>query len=47
MSSETLFPLAQKELDERERFDWLRLSRSEMIGPRTFLSLLDRERTCE
>ena len=27
-------------LDDRQRFDWLRLIRSEGIGPRTFLSLL-------
>jgi DNA processing protein len=38
-------PLAQgaaAELTEAERFDWLRLARSENIGPRTFHSLLSR-----
>jgi DNA processing protein len=29
-------------LSERERFDWLRLIRSENVGPRTFRSLLQR-----
>ena len=29
-------------LDERERFDWLRLLRCDNIGPRTFRVLLDR-----
>jgi len=29
-------------LSDRERFDWLRLSRSENVGPRTFATLLKR-----
>jgi DNA processing protein len=31
-----------RSLDERERFDWLRLLRCENIGPRTFQYLLNR-----
>ena len=29
-------------LDARSRFDWLRLIRSENVGPRTFRTLLNR-----
>ena len=29
-------------LDDRQRFDWLRLSRSEGVGPRTFQGLINR-----
>ena len=29
-------------LSDGERFDWLRLIRSENVGPRTFRALLDR-----
>ncbi len=33
---------AQRDLSDRERLDWLRLIRSENIGPRTFSGLMDR-----
>ncbi len=36
---------AATRLDDRERFDWLRLSRSENVGPRTFSMLLQRHGT--
>ncbi|WP_051955555.1 DNA-processing protein DprA [Beijerinckia mobilis] len=42
MSQSPFFPLEQRELTIRERSDWLRLARSDGIGPRTFLSLLTR-----
>ncbi len=36
---------AARELTEAERFDWLRLARSENIGPRSFRTLFDRYRS--
>ena len=33
---------ATRDLDDDERLDWLRLIRSENVGPRTFLKLLER-----
>ena len=36
---------ATRDLDDDERLDWLRLIRSENVGPRTFLTLLDRYRS--
>ncbi len=35
-------PLVETRLSDDERFDWLRLIRSENVGPRTFRALLDR-----
>src|ERR1700740_1221399 len=35
-------PLASRELDPQERLDWLRLCRTETIGPVTFYALLRR-----
>jgi DNA processing protein len=35
-------PLVETRLSDAERFDWLRLIRSENVGPRTFRALLDR-----
>ncbi|WP_051335691.1 DNA-processing protein DprA [Methylocapsa acidiphila] len=40
--AEPLASVAARALTEAERFDWLRLARSENIGPRTFRVLLDR-----
>ncbi len=34
--------LVETRLSDGERFDWLRLIRSENVGPRTFRALLDR-----
>lgn len=34
-----------RELDDAEKLDWLRLIRSENVGPRTFKILLDRNGT--
>jgi DNA processing protein len=34
--------LVERRLTDAERFDWLRLIRSENVGPRTFRALLDR-----
>ena len=36
---------ATRELDDAERLDWLRLIRSENVGPRTFETLLSRHKT--
>ncbi len=36
---------AERDLDEAEKLEWLRLIRSENVGPRTFKSLLDRYKT--
>ena len=36
---------ARRDLDEGEKLDWLRLIRSENVGPRTFKTLLDRYKT--
>ena len=35
----------QRDLDEAEKLNWLRLTRSENVGPRTFKTLLDRYAT--
>src|SRR5207248_1620443 len=37
-----LSPLAARELDPQERLDWLRLARTETVGPVTFYALLRR-----
>ncbi len=42
MEETPLAPEALPNLDDRERFDWLRLLRCENIGPRTFQVLLSR-----
>lgn len=33
--------MTKNTLSEAERFDWLRLIRSENVGPRTFFQLID------
>lgn len=42
MDEATLFGETAVALSDRERFDWLRLFRSENVGPRTFRHLLER-----
>jgi DNA processing protein len=42
MQDSPLAPEALANLDDGERFDWLRLLRCENIGPRTFQVLLRR-----
>jgi DNA processing protein len=34
--------MADRDLSDRQRLDWLRLIRSESVGPRTFRSLMSR-----
>ncbi len=36
-----MLPLAMPKLDERQLIDWLRLLRTEGVGPRTFRSLIN------
>jgi DNA processing protein len=43
MDDEPLSEETLATLDDRERFDWLRLLRCENIGPRTFQILLSRQ----